>query len=74
MMTLLRDHSVIIEGNIVKDILPSKEISKKYQTSNHRVLESHIIAPGLVNNNICLPYIFSRKYLKSNIPTIPKNI
>ena len=27
---LLRNHSVIIEGNIVKDILPSKEISKKY--------------------------------------------
>ena len=33
---LLKDHSVIIEGNIIKDILPSKEISKKYQTSNHR--------------------------------------
>jgi 5-methylthioadenosine/S-adenosylhomocysteine deaminase len=71
---LLRDHSVIIEGNIVKDILPSKEISKKYQTSNHRVLESHIIAPGLVNNNICLPYIFSREYLKSNIPATQKHI
>ena len=71
---LLRDHSVIIEGNIVKDILPSKEISKKYRTSNHRVLESHIIAPGLVNNNICLPYIFSREYLKSNIPATQKNI
>ena len=71
---LLRNHSVIIEGNIVKDILPSKEISKKYRTNNHRLLESHIITPGLVNNNICLPHIFSREYLKSNIPATQKNI
>ena len=72
--SLLRNHSVIIEGNIVKDILPSKEISKKYRTNNHRLLESHIITPGLVNNNICLPHIFSREYLKSNIPATQKNI
>jgi 5-methylthioadenosine/S-adenosylhomocysteine deaminase len=71
---LLKDHSVIIEGNIIKDILPSKEILKKYQTSNHSVLKNHIITPGLINNNICLPHIFSRKYLKSNIPTTQKNI
>ena len=71
---LLKDHSVIIEGNIIKDILPSKEISKKYQTNNHRVLESHVVTPGLVNNNICLPHIFSRKYLKNNILTNKKNI
>lgn len=71
---LLRNHSVIIEGNIIKDILPSKEISKKYRTNNHRLLESHIITPGLVNNNICLPHIFSREYLKSNIPATQKNI
>jgi len=71
---LLKDHSVIIEGNIIKDILPSKEILKKYQTNNHRVLESHVVTPGLVNNNICLPHIFSRKYLKNNILTNKKNI
>ncbi len=28
--SLLRDYSVVIEGNIIKDILPSKKILKKY--------------------------------------------
>ena len=71
--SLLKDHSIAIEGNIIKDILPSKGILKKYQTSNHLVLKNHMIAPGLVNNNVCLPYIFSREYLKSNMPVIQKN-
>ena len=44
---LLKDHSVVIEGNIIKDILPSKEILKKYQTSNHSVLKNHIVTPWL---------------------------
>ena len=72
--SLLKDHSVVIEGNIIKDILPSQEISKKYHTNNRLILKNHIVAPGLINNNVCLPYIFSREYLKSNIPATQKNI
>ena len=51
--SLLKDHSVVIEGNIIKDILPSKEISKKYHTNNRLILKNHIVAPGLINNNVC---------------------
>ncbi|MDA7841489.1 amidohydrolase family protein [Gammaproteobacteria bacterium] len=72
--SLLKDHSIVIEGNIIKDILPSKEISKKYHTNNHLVLKNHMLTPGLINNNTCLPHIFSRKYSKNNIPNTQKNI
>ena len=72
--SLLKDHSVVIEGNIIKDILPSQEISKKYHTNNRLILKNHIVAPGLINNNVCLPHVFSRKYLKNNIRNTQKNI
>ncbi len=72
--SLLKNHSVVIEGNIIKDILPSKGVLKKYLTSTHIVLKNHIVTPGLINNNVCLPHIFSRKYLKDKTSAMQNNL
>ncbi|MBT5116294.1 MAG: amidohydrolase family protein [Gammaproteobacteria bacterium] len=66
---LLEDHSIAIEGNIIKEVRPSREILNKYSTNSHLILKNHIIVPGLVNNNISTPYIFSKKYLKNKTIT-----
>ena len=72
--SLLKDYSIVIEGNIIKEILPSKEVLKKYKTADHLMLKNHILAPGLINNNISTPYIFTRKSLNNNIDNMRQKI
>ena len=64
--SLLKDYSIAIEGNIIKDILPSKEVLKKYKSTDHLMLKNNILVPGLINNNVSTPYIFTRKSLNDN--------
>ena len=72
--SLLKDYSIVIEGNIIKEILPSKEVLKKYKTADHLMLKNHILVPGLINNNISTPYIFTRKSLNKDIDNMRQKI
>ena len=47
--SLLDDHSIFIEGNIIKDILPNNAAFKIYDMENRTILNDHIVLPGLIN-------------------------
>ena len=47
---LLKDHSIVIDGNIIREILPRSEVLKKYQTYNNILLKDHLVIPGLINS------------------------
>ena len=47
--SLLQDHSIFIEGNIIKEILPNNLAFKTYDMENRTILNNHIILPGLIN-------------------------
>ena len=47
---LIEDHSIIIDGNIIKDILPTNQVHNKYQANEHIVLIDHLVLPGLINS------------------------
>ena len=47
--SLLDDHSIFIEGNIIKDILPNNTAFKIYDMENRTILNDHIVLPGLIN-------------------------
>ena len=47
---LVEDHSIVIDGNIIKDILPTNQVHNKYQANEHIVLIDHLIIPGLINS------------------------
>lgn len=46
---LLENYSVIIQGAVIVDLLPTKEAQKKYSAANVLCLEEHILIPGLIN-------------------------
>ncbi len=47
--SLLQDHSIFIEGNIIKEILPNNLAFKTYDMENRTILNNHIVLPGLIN-------------------------
>lgn len=48
--SLLEDHSIIIDGNIIKDIIPSNQVTKSYLTDDKILLQNHLVIPGLINS------------------------
>ena len=46
---LLTNHSLIIEQNIIKDILPSEHAHLEYCDAQEYILENQLIMPGFVN-------------------------
>ncbi len=48
---IMEDHALVIDGNIIRDILPSHEVKRKYSSVNNTILNNHIVMPGLVNSN-----------------------
>ena len=48
--SLLEDHSIVVDGNIIKDIMPSSQVAKSYSTDDKILLQHHIILPGLINS------------------------
>ena len=48
---LLKDHSIAIDGNIIKEVLPTSNALKKYQTHNKILLNEHLVIPGLINSH-----------------------
>ncbi len=46
---VLENHSVIISGQQIIDILPSAEVTNKYTAKEEYTLENHALLPGLIN-------------------------
>ena len=46
---LLTNHSLVIEQNIIKDILPSEQAHLEYCDAQEYILENQLIMPGFVN-------------------------
>ena len=49
---LIEDHSIVIDGNTIKDILPTKDINSAYQWVSRIDLKEQLILPGLINNQV----------------------
>lgn len=45
----LENHSIVIEGNKIKEIAPSDEVSKRYPDTRRIRLDRHALIPGFVN-------------------------
>jgi 5-methylthioadenosine/S-adenosylhomocysteine deaminase len=48
---VLEDHAIAIAGGRIVEVLPSDQATRRYKAANVRQLESHAIAPGLVNGH-----------------------
>ena len=48
---IMEDYALVIDGNIIRDILPSHEVKRKYSSVNNTILNNHVVMPGLVNSN-----------------------
>jgi 5-methylthioadenosine/S-adenosylhomocysteine deaminase len=46
---VLDNHSVVISGQQIVDILPSAEVATKYTAKEEYTLENHALLPGLIN-------------------------
>lgn len=46
---LLTSHSLVIEQNIIKDILPSEQAHLEYCDAQEYILENQLIMPGFIN-------------------------
>ena len=38
--SLLEDHSIVVDGNIIKDIMPSSQVTKSYSTDDIILLQA----------------------------------
>ena len=48
---ILENHSLIIQQNMIREILPNEEAEKYFQSSNTYLLDQHIVIPGLINSH-----------------------
>ena len=77
--SLLEDHSIVVDGNIIKDIMPSSQVTKSYSTDDIILLRHHIILPGLFNsyNNSSILWMHNqnsiKRKIKNNLYTNYKN-
>ncbi len=46
---MLEKHSLVLEGDLIRDLLPTSEASVRYSARHHMRLEQHVLMPGLVN-------------------------
>ena len=67
--SLLEDHSIVVDGNIIKDIMPSSQIAKSYSTDDKILLQHHIILPGLINsyNDSSILWMHNQNSIKRKI-------
>ena len=77
--SLLEDHSIVVDGNIIKDIMPSSQVAKSYSTDDKILLQHHIILPGLINsyNDSSILWMHNqnsiKRKIKNNLYTEYKN-
>lgn len=46
---ILRNHSLIIQQQMIREILPTEDAGKYFQSDNTYTLDQHILIPGLIN-------------------------
>lgn len=46
---VLKQHTVVVNGGRIVDLLPADEATHNYTTGNHLQLDGHVLIPGLVN-------------------------
>lgn len=46
---VLENHSLIIQGGYILDLLPSSDVAARYRGKEHWQLTDHVLLPGLVN-------------------------
>jgi len=77
--SLLEDHSIVVDGNTIQDIMPSSQVAKRYSTDDKILLQQHIILPGLINsyNDSSILWMHNqnsiKKKKKNNLYTDYKN-
>ena len=59
--SLIEDHSVAIDGNTIREILPTKDLLRTYEVTNHINLKEQIVLPGLINNQIHSPIALGKE-------------
>lgn len=47
--TVLEKYSLVIDGEFIRDLLPTSEATVRYSARRHLQLEQHVLMPGLVN-------------------------
>ena len=48
---ILKNHSLIIQENMIREILPTDEANKYFLSSNTYHLDQHVVIPGLINSH-----------------------
>ena len=48
---LLENHSIVIDGGLIKDIGVTEKIKKNYKANEVLILDEHLIMPGLINSH-----------------------
>ena len=66
MSKLHKNYSIVIQGNIIKDIIPTEKLKDKYKSSDHIRLDSHLVMPGLINGFINPDMILQKKKFQNN--------
>ena len=66
--SLLKDHSIVIDGNTIRDILPKSSSSKKYNSDNNVILSQHLAIPGLIHsyNDSSSRLMETKNHMKNN--------
>lgn len=48
---VLHDHSVLIHQGKIHDVLPTNELTGRYESNNHLKMSNHAVLPGFVNSH-----------------------
>ncbi len=48
---ILENHALVIQDGLIKDILPSREATKKYSAKSSENFTGHALIPGLINSH-----------------------
>ncbi|CAE8617670.1 unnamed protein product [Polarella glacialis] len=57
---VLQDHSVVISGSKIVDILPTAQVEAKYRPKKHTKLPNAALTPGFINTHTHTPMVYLR--------------
>lgn len=57
---VLEQHAVVVDGGIIHDLLPIAEARRRYTARETRVLDEHVLIPGLINAHTHNPMTLMR--------------
>lgn len=49
--TILENHSIVIDGGVIVDILPNEQALSRYDASHGLDFPEHVLTPGLINSH-----------------------